>query len=89
MTISKEEELKNIQKEIVKVNILGSTGPILLGLGIYGKFGANGDAFIEILNNINVVYSFIIGGVFIMIWVFAVVLPLLKRKSKILNENNT
>jgi hypothetical protein len=89
LTISKEEELKNIQKEIVKVNILGSTGPILLGLGIYGKFGANGDAFIEILNNINVVYSFIIGGVFIMIWVFAVVLPLLKRKSKILNENNT
>ncbi len=84
-----EEESQHLQKKIIIYNILGAPGAILLGLGLYGLFGAQGDAFIPILNNLNVVYGFIAVGAIIMIWEFAMTIPLLKRKSEIVKEENT
>ena len=84
-----EEELQHLQKKIIMFNILGAPGAILFGLGLYGLFGAKGDAFIPILNNLNVVYSFIAVGAITMIWEFAVTIPLLKRKSEIARKGNT
>jgi len=83
------EELQHLQKKVLIFNILGAPGAILFGLGLYGLFGANGDAFIPILNNINVVYGFLAVGAIIMIWEFVVIIPLLKRRSEIANKENT
>ena len=84
-----EEELKHIQKKIVIYNIIGAPGAILLGLGLYGLFGAQGNAFIPILNNLDVVYGFITTGAIIMIWEFLATIPLLKRKAEIAKKRNT
>ena len=42
-----EEELQYINKKIVMINLFASPGAILLGLGLYGLFGAQWNAFID------------------------------------------
>ena len=78
-----EEELQHLHKKIVMFNILGTPGAILFGLGLYGLFGAKGNAFIPILNNLEIVYGCIAIGVIIMIWEFIAIFPLLRRRSEI------
>lgn len=88
MSSNNEEELKNIKKQIIKTQIIGAPGAILLGLGLYGMFGANGDAFHPSLNDKNIVNSLLFVGVAIEIWQLYVLMPLLK-KTKIVREKNT
>lgn len=76
---SKEEEQKYIQKKMLAASLLGAPGTILLGLGLYGKFDANGEAFVSVLNNPAYVNGFIVLGGVIMIWEFVVVFRLAKR----------
>ena len=83
-----EEELQHLQKKIIMFNILGAPGAILLGLGLYGLFGAEGNAFIPILNDLDIVYGFIVLGAIIMVWEFLVTIPLLKRKVEIAKKAN-
>lgn len=68
MHMDKEERIKAIQKEIIKVSVLESPGTILLGLGLYAKFAANGDAFIPLLNNQDIVNAILILGGAIIVW---------------------
>ena len=84
-----KEELNQIQKNIFKLNLIGSFGAILLGLGLYGIFGADGDAFHPLLNDSNFVYGILTVGVVIQIWEFSKLIPLLKRKHKLANEKNS
>ena len=83
-----EEELQYINKKIVMINLLATPGAILLGLGLYGLFGAQGNAFIDILNNQNVVYGCLVVGAVIMLWEFVAVIRLLIRKSEITKNKN-
>ena len=48
--MNKEQRLKEIDREIVKVGIIDAPGTILVGLGLYGKFAARGEAFHPLLN---------------------------------------
>ncbi len=89
MNSSNEEELQRIKKKIIILNLLGTPGLILLGLGLYGLFGANGDAFHPALNNSNVIYSFIGVGAVSQIWEFTRYLSLLKKKAELINDKNT
>lgn len=44
--------------------IIDSLAVIFVGLGLYAVFGANGNAFLDILNNKSVAYGLIaVGGV--------------------------
>ncbi len=83
-----EEEIQHLHKKIIMFNILGFPGPVLFGLGLYGLFGAEGNAFIPMLNNLNIVYSCIAIGAIIMIWEFIAIIPLLKRRSEIARNKN-
>lgn len=85
---NKEEELKHLRKKLIFTNIIGSPGPILVGLGLYGKFDANGDAFISILNNQDYVHGFIVVGGIIMLWEIFTMIPLVQRKSELMNKKN-
>lgn len=81
-----EHQLKAIKSKIIKVQLFGAPGAIVLGLGLYGLFAANGHAFHPALNDMRVVFSLIAAGVTIEIWQFLQLLPLLKAQAKI---NNT
>ena len=85
---NKEEELKHLQKKLLIKNIISTPGAILFGLGLYGKFGANGDAFISILNNQNYAHGFIVIGGIIMIWEIFTMILLIKRKSVLMKKEN-
>lgn len=60
-----EQEFQKKFLSIVSVEFLGT---VLLGLGLYGKFAANGDAFHPLLNNSNVTTAMIAAGVLVYLW---------------------
>ena len=65
---SVEEQLKQLDKEFVKVALFEFPGVIMVGLGVYSKFGAMGDAFHPLLNNPSVVNGLLVVGGIIMLW---------------------
>lgn len=89
MNSNKEEQLKNIKLKIVKTQMLGAPGLILLGFGLYGMFGAQGNAFLPLLNDQNVVYGMLGVGAVIQIWQYIKVIPLLKKQSQIQKALNS
>jgi hypothetical protein len=59
---------QEFDREIVRIAILEAPGAVLLGLGLYGRFEADGKAFIDILNNPDVVNGMLVAGAAIMAW---------------------
>jgi hypothetical protein len=86
MHVNKNAELRQIQRNLLITIIIDTPGTILVGLGLYGVFGADGDAFLNILNDQNIAYGAIVLGGAIMIWSFVRVLSLLQKKAKIMRE---
>lgn len=83
-----EAELAEVKKEIVKVSLLGGPGSILLGLGIYGAFAANGNAFHPFLNSIENAYGMIALGGAITIWEVVKIVQLSKKKQGLTRQLN-
>lgn len=86
MNSNDEDELNSIKRKIIKASIIGSPGAILLGLGLYGMFGANGNAFHPLLNDNNIVNGLLFFGVAIELWQFYVLIPLYKRQAKLVRK---
>jgi len=82
----KQQQIKDITRKIVKVQILGAPGTILLGLALYAIYGANGDAFHPLLNDMDVVYSMLILGIVIMAWEFLTFISLIRKKAELTKE---
>jgi len=81
------QQLKEISQKMIKVQVMGAIGPILFGLALYAIFGANGDAFHPLLNNMDVVYSMLITGGAIMLWEFVVFIGLAKKRASLEKDN--
>lgn len=80
---NEQNKLAEINKKLVKVQVLDLPGPLLLGLAFYAKFGTN-DPFHPLLKNELVLMAmFIIGGV-ISLWGVLKATKLAKQKQKIL-----
>lgn len=89
MDINNEEQLRTVKLQIVKTQMLGAPGMIMLGFGLYGMFGANGNAFHPLLNDVNIVYGLLAVGAAIQIWQFFKVIPLIIKQSQIQKALNT
>ena len=63
-----ETRLKEIEKEFLKLGIIDAPGCIMLGLGLYGKFGAHGNAFHPLLNDPQIVNTLLFLGGVIVAW---------------------
>lgn len=72
---------EEIQKKMILVQLLGAPGTIMVGLALYGIFGANGDAFWSPLNNTFVTYNMLGIGGLIVVWETAQILKLAKLKK--------
>jgi fumarate reductase subunit C len=83
-----EEKIAKLQKKIVVTSIYEAPGAVLLGLGVYAKFAANGNAFISILNNQTVVNTMLIIGIAIMLWGATTVFGLLRQIAELQKEHN-
>jgi len=81
------QQVKEISRRIIKIQVIGAVGNILVGLAIYGIWGAQGNAFLPILNNLNVVYSMLVIGIVIMTWQYANYFPLIKKRNELTESN--
>lgn len=83
-----KEEIKQDQRKLFILIIIDSLALMFVGLGLYAVFGANGNAFLDILNNKSVAYGLIAVGGVVTAWCHLKILPLLKRRLKLANEQN-
>lgn len=61
--MQKEEQLKDVTKQITVLSVVNMPGQVALGLGLYGYFAVNGDAFHPLLNNPDVVMGLLVFGI--------------------------
>jgi hypothetical protein len=78
-----DKEMEEMQRKIKITGMFDTIGAIMLGLGLYAKFGANGDPFHPILNNETVVVSLLVLGTTSMILGASIMFILSRRKSKL------
>ncbi len=84
MHTDREKEAKDLERKLLWVTIIDTPGAILVGLALYGKFGANGNAFHPLLNNDTVLAAmFAVGGA-IMAWGSWQVITIARRRAKLL-----
>ena len=57
-----------IDRKIIMVQVISAPATIMVGLALYGMFGANGDAFWEPLNNPTVTWNMLGIGAMVMAW---------------------
>ncbi len=86
MNNESEEKIAKLQKQLIITSIYEAPGAVLLGLGMYAKFAANGKAFLPILNNPTAVNAMLIIGAAIMLWGGTTVFGILKQIEKIKKE---
>ena len=77
------QQLKEVKVRLVKVQMFGAIGWILVGFAMYGIWGAQGDAFHPLLNDSNVVYGMLTVGIVIMVVEMVVYIPLLKKRIEL------
>ncbi len=83
-----EQRRKDIDKKIAMVALADMPGSILVGLGLYAKFAANGNAFHPLLNNESTVDSMLALGGAIMLWGAYQVIKLARKKANLKSQTS-
>lgn len=86
---SNKEEIKQIQRKLFILIIIDAPAIMLVGLGLAAVLNTNGNAFPDLFNNKNIAYGAIVVGGAVMVWCGSKIVPLLKRKMQLENEENT
>lgn len=68
------------QRALLKVAAIDGVASLLLGLGLYGKFAAKGNAFHPLLNDANTVNALLVLGGLGMMWGAYQVMTLRRQK---------
>lgn len=81
--INRDDEINCINKTLIKTQLIGAPGMIMVGLGLYGAFSAKGEVFHPLLDNMLVSFSLLAVGAAIAIWVTRKVGALSKRRAQL------
>ncbi|MFO1347597.1 MAG: hypothetical protein U1F12_03300 [Pseudomonadales bacterium] len=84
---NEQKKLSEINKKLVKVQILDIPGPLLLGMVIYAKFGTNEPFHPLLKNELVLMAMFIVGGM-ISLWGILKATKLAKQKDRVLKGEN-
>ena len=68
MRNEKQLSAAEINRKMILVQVVSAPATIMVGLAVYGLFGANGDAFWEPLNNPTVTWNMLGIGGMVMAW---------------------
>jgi len=82
------ENISEIDKRLVKIQLMGLPGWILIGLGIFGYY-YEGDGPAAFLNNESVYITMVLIGTYMAIWEVRKVLPLFKKRKQLESGGNT
>jgi hypothetical protein len=74
----RRDELARLRKKVLLTNILEAPGAILIGLAIFGKYGA-GASLHPLLNDAAVTTGMIVVGGIIMVWGLMRLFPLWRQ----------
>ncbi len=86
MHADREKEARDLERKLLWVSIIDTPGAILVGLALYGKFGANGNAFHPLLNNDSVLAAMFAVGATIMVWGGWQVVTISRRRAELLGQ---
>lgn len=81
MYLNPEEELKRLNNQVIRTQLMGAPAALLIGLGLYGIFAANGNAFLPMLNEAKVANSFIVVGIVLEVWQVMRLIPLVRKRT--------
>lgn len=84
-----QKRARELSRKIIFLQILFAPGAIMLGLGAYAMYGADGAAFIEILNNREAQFALIGLGVILLIIEGFLVIPLAVEKDRLTKKSDT
>ena len=79
-------ELKSIQRKMVQSQIISAPAMILIALALYGLFGADGQAFHPLLDDVTTLYIMLAVGIVIELWQLSVFLPLVRKHAIIARD---
>ena len=80
---TRDVSVKNIEAAIIKYSALDGLACLMLSMGLYGKFAAQGEAFMPILNNSKVVNGLLFLGVIILVVSGSKLFSLMRQKAKL------
>lgn len=86
MTPANVRALTAIKRDIIEIQVFGIPAALLLGLGLYGLFAANGNAFHPLLDNRAVVYGMLVAGAVLEFLQMYRLIPLLKEQAHIVRN---
>lgn len=89
MHLDNEQRLNKISKDISRVKIIGLAGPVLVGLAIYGIWGAGGNALHPLLNDTDITFSMLVIGIAVIIWEFVKLIPLFKQRARLSSKDSS
>lgn len=84
-----EERIKEINRQIIFIQMLAMPGVFLFGIGLYALFTPSGEAFMEILNIKAVQYGLIGFGAITLIVEIRFMIPLLIEIAKFRRESDS
>lgn len=76
-------EMKHIEKQIVKWQLVGAGGGVVLALGLYGMFGVHGHVFYKPLANKGIAWSLLAVGVAVVVWQYRKTYSLVKELARL------
>ena len=79
-----EQQIIEIDKKILVARLVDTPGTVIFLLAIYAKFYTDGDAFVSVLNNAQVVNSMFVVGVVLMVWGGLKIFKLRREKNRIM-----
>ncbi len=79
-------KIKALDKKIILMGVIDMPGTLLIGLGLYGKFAENENAFHPLLNNQLIVDTMIAAGAVIMCCCGYKILKLSREKNKLIKQ---
>mgnify|MGYP005839283601 FL=1 len=83
MQQQKQQRIKDIDKQVIKISLIEAPGSILFGVGLYSKFVGTDAAILPFLQDRAVVNSIIVIGAAIMLWGTYKILMLKLEKSRL------
>jgi hypothetical protein len=88
LPLNAEEEIKQLDKKIVKLQIVAAPFNIALGLGLYGTFVDEPGRLFGLMGNPTFVNVLVGVGAAGLLWEFLQVFGLVKRKTQLTALNN-
>ena len=80
------QRLAQLNKEVMKVNLIDAPASVMVALGLYAKFAAKGHAFLPILDKPHFADYLIIAGLPVMVWCGIRIFKLSRERATLMKQ---